>query len=170
MFEIFLPDLLLNSVHEITPELLAARGVRAMILDLDDTLSPTHTLLPETDVIDWARGMSAAGVKLLVLSNNGSRRVSAYCAPLGIPFITRAKKPFSGGFRRALAVIGESPAHTAVVGDQLLTDVWGGNRLGMFTIAVAPAGKGAAATVKIKRILERPLWRIYRKINRGTSG
>jgi HAD superfamily phosphatase (TIGR01668 family) len=82
-----------------------------------------------------------------------------------IPSVTRAIKPRKSPFRRAMKMLGMTPGETAVVGDQIFTDILGGNRLGLYTILVVPMpGKEYWATELINRRLERlVLWRIRQR-------
>ena len=87
----------------------------------------------------WNEGLRAAGVTLFVLSNNRhAERPRVFCQALGVPFIGHAGKPKAGSFFKAMERMGVSPAQTAIVGDQIFTDILGGNRAGVTTILVRP--------------------------------
>jgi HAD superfamily phosphatase (TIGR01668 family) len=135
----FRPDLRARSVTEITPELLAARGIRALILDLDNTLVPWHGLEVVPSVAAWITQLQEAGVRLCIVSNtHRPRRLKQLAALLGVAFVPSGGKPRRGGFLRALTTMDATAEETAVVGDQIMTDIWGGNRCGLLTILVEP--------------------------------
>ena len=84
---------------------------------------------------------------------------------LDVPAISKARKPSRRAFRQALATLGTTEKETAVVGDQLFTDVLGGNRLGLYTVLVMPLSKREFFGTKAIRSLERIVLR--RLIRRG---
>jgi len=134
------PDAHVTSVTVLTPAWLAERGVRALLVDLDNTLAPWRSRDPAPEVRAWVRSLQSAGVGVCVLSNSRvPRRVAYVAADLGLPHVAWAGKPRRSGFRRALSALGVArPSEAAVVGDQLLTDVVGGNRIGAVTVLVRP--------------------------------
>src|SRR5438045_9150906 len=135
----FRPALRAGSVEEIIPEFLAARGIRALMLDLDNTLVPWHGREVPAGVAEWIARMSEAGVRLCIVSNtHRPGRLRELAAVLGVQYVPSGGKPRRGGFRRAMAAMGVTADETAVVGDQVMTDIWGGNRAGCLTILVEP--------------------------------
>lgn len=123
-------------------------------MDLDNTITPwnSNTITPE--LAAWVKGARGLGFALCLLSNNGPRRVAAVAHPLGIPAVARAGKPLKHGFRQALARLGLTAPETAVVGDQLFTDILGGNRLGLYTIWVEPVSRREFIGTRFTRVLE----------------
>ena len=130
----------MDSLFEITPVLLKSRGIRALILDLDNTLVPRGAETAAPQVIDWLNTMRQEGFKLCIVSNNSQQKGGVLAHRLGIPGVFRAVKPRGRAFRKALALLGTAPEETAMIGDQLFTDVLGGNRMGLYTILVSPLG------------------------------
>ncbi|MGQ9511897.1 YqeG family HAD IIIA-type phosphatase [Thermodesulfitimonas sp.] len=140
MLRFILPNLYVDSVFEITPELLRSRGIRALILDLDNTLVARGQEWAEPRLLEWLAAMRREGFKLCIVSNNSRQKGGALARRLGVPGVFRAVKPRGKPFRKALALLGTSPEETAMVGDQLFTDILGGNRMGLYTILVSPLG------------------------------
>ncbi len=138
MWSTLVPDARLGSVIEATPDFLRARGLRGLILDLDNTLAVWNGAEPAPGVEAWLDGVGRAGIARVILSNNGPARVGDFGRRVGVPVLARAGKPRIGAFRRALAILHLSAPETAVLGDRLLMDVWGGNRAGLYTVLVAP--------------------------------
>jgi HAD superfamily phosphatase (TIGR01668 family) len=134
---VFCPHRMVDSVTSVLPQELRSRGIQGVILDLDNTLVLWLKEVMADEVVVWLRSLQEAGLKLCIMSNSifGGRSVRI-AAQLGCYNVRRARKPSRSGFRRAMAMMGTTPATTAMVGDQMFTDIWGGNRVGMYTIMV----------------------------------
>ncbi len=128
-----------ESIYELTGEKLRARGITLLLLDLDNTLIPYGEKLPSQELILWANSLREAGVEPFILSNSRKpTRVQRFAGAFGVPFHRRAGKPRRGGFQRAMQEMGKAPQETAIVGDQIFTDILGGNRSGVLSILVRP--------------------------------
>lgn len=135
----FVPDYYFPDIYAIDPERLRARGVRVLLADLDNTLAPYGVPKPSGEVVAWRARLEQAGITLFLLSNSRRPgRAQHYAEALGIPYEGHAGKPKSGGFRRALARMNAAPEEAAIVGDQIFTDILGGNRSGVLTLLVHP--------------------------------
>ena len=120
-----------RSIFDIEPAALARRGIRLLLADLDNTLAPYGEPEPTQAVRDWAAALGEQGITLFVLSNNRHpERPRRFSQALGVPFLGHAGKPKPGGFRRAMEQMGCTPEQTAIVGDQLFTDILGGRNAG----------------------------------------
>lgn len=128
-----------RDIYELTGEVLARQGFTLLLADLDNTLVPYGVPLPDERLRSWRDDLAAHGVTLFVLSNNRHEsRPRVFSDALGIPYIGHAGKPKTPAFTRAMERSGASKAQTAIVGDQIFTDVLGGNRAGVSTILVEP--------------------------------
>lgn len=148
------PGLRVASVLEIDLAHLRESGVRGFIFDLDDTL--VHALSPtaEQDVVDWITRIRDE-FKLFIVSNNTSHnRVLLAAEHLGLPCVARAAKPSRRFFRHAMAEMGLQPHEVAIVGDQLFTDVLGGNRVGALSVLVDPLSSERKWHRKVMRSVE----------------
>jgi HAD superfamily phosphatase (TIGR01668 family) len=136
---VFCPHRMVDSVTHVLPAELKARGIEGIILDLDNTLVLWQKEEMTEEVIAWLSALQAEGFKLCILSNSIlSKRSERIAARLGCPNVRRAGKPRPSGFHRAMQAMGTHSATTAIIGDQMFTDIWGGNRLGLYTIMVKP--------------------------------
>ncbi|ACT02653.1 MULTISPECIES: YqeG family HAD IIIA-type phosphatase [Paenibacillus] len=156
MFERLLPHLRVNSVYDIQLDELYKKGVRGIITDLDNTLVGAREPLATPQLTTWLEQVRDYGFKVVIVSNNNRTRVSKFADPLGIPFIHAARKPANKAFHKALSVLGLPVEQTVVLGDQMLTDVLGGKRMGLYTILVtpiAPADEGIMT--RVNRRIER---------------
>jgi hypothetical protein len=150
-----LPDLRVDSISKVDLDALSSRGIRGLIVDLDNTVVRWNRSELSRATIEWFQRARARGMRACIVSNAGhSGRVERVAARLGACALARAGKPGSQGYLRAMQQMGTSAAETAVIGDQLPTDVWGGNRLGLFTILVRPIGWWEFPPTKLNRILE----------------
>lgn len=133
------PQKLCRSIYRLDPEALRRRGICLLLADLDNTLARYSEGEPSRELRDWVDRMEGAGVHVFVLSNSRkSTRANRFCESLGIPYLKHAGKPKRAGFERAFALNGVGPEQTAIVGDQIFTDILGGNRSGVFSILVRP--------------------------------
>jgi len=149
------PDLYVKSVFHINLEELYQKGVRAIITDLDNTLVAWDDPLPNERLLGWLKGVQSRGFSVYIVSNNSSDRVEKFAEAFGVPAISKAIKPRRKAFRIACDSMGVTPNQTAVVGDQIFTDVLGGNRLGVYTILVVPVSDKEFFGTKIMRAFER---------------
>ncbi|WP_342432385.1 YqeG family HAD IIIA-type phosphatase [Neobacillus sp. FSL H8-0543] len=163
MLKKFLPDEHVKSVLDITPEHLKERGIKGIITDLDNTLVEWDRPNATPQLIKWFEGMRNNNILVTIVSNNNEERVKAFSDPLQIPFIFRARKPFIHAFNKALSQMGINKKETVVIGDQLLTDVLGGNRSGFHTILVVPVAQTDGFFTKFNRFAERRILNWFRK-------
>ncbi len=136
---IFCPHRMVESVAQVQAAELKAQGIRGVILDLDNTLVLWHQEEMTAEITAWLEELKAAGLKLCILSNSvlGSRS-QRIAERIGCAFVRQAAKPSRQGFRKAMQAMETAPAMTAIVGDQMFTDILGGNRSGIYTIMVKP--------------------------------
>ncbi|WRS27922.1 YqeG family HAD IIIA-type phosphatase [Oscillospiraceae bacterium MB08-C2-2] len=160
---VFYPTVLQKRVYCIDKPLLERLGVTALILDVDNTLTTHDNPVPHERVLDWLREMKEQGIGLIILSNNNPERVRPFADMLGLPFAANAAKPLPGGYRKAIQRLGVPSHQTAVVGDQIFTDVLGGNLAGIKTILVEPMEFEDKGFFRLKRRVEKGILRRYRK-------
>jgi len=153
--QILRPDEYRESIFTIDLDQLKARGIRAIMLDLDNTLVRWNDPEPTAELVQWLARVEALGMAACIVSNNRGARVQRFAERIGIPFVPRAAKPSRRGFRLAMRQCNVDPHETAVVGDQIFTDILGGNRTGAYTILVVPLHTHEFVGTKVLRFLER---------------
>ncbi|MBQ9919816.1 MAG: YqeG family HAD IIIA-type phosphatase, partial [Clostridia bacterium] len=151
------PHLQLNRATDITGELLNKMNITCLILDVDNTLCLKKGKIILDGVMNWLEKMQNDGIKLIILSNAKPKRMEGIAKNFGLPFVGLGGKPLTFGYRRAAKRMGESIKNCAIVGDQLLTDILGGNLAGCKTILVCPVELESSFGFKIKRGIERKL-------------
>ncbi|CCQ93696.1 conserved hypothetical protein [[Clostridium] ultunense Esp] len=159
MIEKLVPSLYVQSVYSIDLDALKRKGIRGLIMDLDNTLAEWHQPQASKEMIEWIGKVKRAGFKVVISSNNNRVRVSSFVHPLGVPFIARAKKPLLSSYRRALSLLQLKREEVAVVGDQIFTDILGGNRMGFYTILVVPVAPTDGFFTRLNRMAERRVLR-----------
>jgi len=157
MLKLLIPKLYKPSIYEVDLSSLKKENIQGIILDLDNTLVPWGEKEASKEVIDWIGLVKSKGFKLCLVSNSHlySRKVNRLSNALKIPAIAGAFKPFPRAFRRATQIMNTSSSQTAVIGDQIFTDILGGNYLGMYTILVTPLSPKEFFTTRIVRKIER---------------
>ena len=152
---IFKPTIRLHRVTQITAELLKECGIKALVLDVDNTLTTHNNPIPDREVLIWLDEIKAAGIKLVLLSNNSAKRIRPFAEGLELEYTSRACKPLTFGLARTAKKLGLPATEIAMVGDQIFTDVMAGNLFGAASILVAPMEPETGPLFRFKRMLER---------------
>ena len=154
--KIFKPCEHVTEFNVIDIKKLFEKGIRGVIIDIDNTLVPHGELSVPENVRVFFSALQSVGIKALFLSNNHEERVKPFSEALGVPFICDAGKPLAGGYKKSAEKLGLPLREVAVLGDQLFTDMLGGNLLGLYTILVTPVDlESEYGFLKFKRILEK---------------
>ena len=151
----FLPKLLASELTELNPQILGEMNVTALFMDFDNTIVPYSSNEPTEKMKQWLMEMKNSGIVLCVVSNSRKPRVEVFCKHYGLGCVTHSNKPFSKGIREALEKNHLDPKTTALVGDQIFTDVLGGNCGGLVSILVKPIAL-TNIWLKMRHILEKP--------------
>lgn len=166
IFENYLvPDLVLDSFRDVTPELLSSHGIRFILSDIDNTLVTYGDAVPTPDVLAFFDMLKACGVQIGFLSNNHADRVDTFNRELGYIAVADAGKPGIRKAKEAMAKMGAAPENTMFLGDQLLTDAACAKQLGLFTVIVPPIKDRTDLFNKSKRVIEIPYMRKYKKLH-----
>lgn len=157
------PNAYLKNVKEITIDFLNKNNIKALILDVDNTLIDFNKKMLD-GVEEWCKNLKKQGIKLFIVSNSNKKtKVEMVAQKLELSYIHFATKPFKRGFKKAAKMLQEKNENIAVVGDQIFTDVIGANRCKMFSILVEPIEKKDLLVTKIKRPLENYIIKKYQK-------
>lgn len=151
----FKPHIRLDRVTDITVGLLQKYKIDALILDVDNTLSTHHGEVLTDGLEDWLVYMKENGIKLTVLSNSKRKRVEPFAQKINLDFISLGLKPLPFGYIRAVKSLGTRRKNTAIVGDQIFTDIIGGNTVGVKTVLLTPIKSEDGWSFKLRRRLEK---------------
>lgn len=157
-----LPDIKLKKVTDIKVELLKEYGIKALILDVDNTLSTHHGQVLTDGLPQWLQYMKENGIELTVLSNSKEKRVKPFAQKIGLNYISLGLKPLPFGYLRAVKSLGLKRKETAIVGDQIFTDILGGNAVGLNTVLLTPIKPEDGFSFKVRRKIEKKIFEIYK--------
>ena len=159
----FVPEYRFKTFDMASAEFLSSKGIKGIVLDIDNTLEPYEHELPGEHVIKWLNSLAEQGIKAAIVSNNGKERVERFNKDLGLPAYYKAKKPFKKNVINAMADMGVKPQECALMGDQVFTDVWAAHNAKIRAILVPPINDKRDIFTKFKRLLEKPVIRKYEK-------
>lgn len=149
------PDLYIKSIFSLDINWLKERNIKGLLVDIDNTLVTHKQRIPDEKVVKLIKHFQDNGIKIAIVSNARKKRVDVFNENLGLYAKYRAYKPSNMGFLEAMSKLNLTSEETAVIGDQLFTDIKGGNKLGLTTILVEPLDSDEPITVKVKRIFEK---------------
>lgn len=181
--ERFRPKLYCQSVLDIDFAELADKGITNICFDLDNTIALRDAMEPASGIMEYIQKArdehyirNIALVSNVIWGQQRCQRVINLASQLHIDNIYTAwfwdGKPSAMPFVAAMKMMNSQPENTAIVGDQVFTDIYGGNRLGLYTILVTPLGPDHWSTgLMQRRYLEEQLIRSFqlepkRKANR----
>ena len=162
----FVPDFRFDKFSDATADFLKANGIKGLILDIDNTLEPYENATPGDHVKAWLSALAEQGITCAFVSNNNKARVDEFNKELGLVAYYKAGKPFSKNIKKAMADIGSDKTNTALMGDQVFTDVWAAHNTGIKAILLPPIKDKTDPFTKFKRLLERPVLRKYERKHR----
>lgn len=134
----FFPKAILESLPDLTPQWLTENKIELVLLDFDNTIVPYTTCTPTPEVENWFTTIRDAGFPICIVSNSKRTRVPEFCAARSLDCVTHAAKPGTRGIREALERYRCPPERAILVGDQIYTDILGGNCAGVVSVLVRP--------------------------------
>lgn len=168
--EKYIPDIYQKSIYSINYETLYSRGIRCLLIDLDNTIAPITIKEPNKKTKELFDELKTKGFKIIIFSNSPKIRVKPFKDELDVDCCANASKPFKKKYKKILEEYKLNVANVACIGDQLLTDIKGGNNMGLTTILVNPIGTKERLITKINRYFERKIFRKLRDNDLFTKG
>lgn len=166
MCKILKPKVYLHSIYNIDlSKLKEIKKIKGIIIDLDNTLVPYGQNEIDQKIVEWINEALKLDFKLCIVSNSNSQRAKKFSHLLNIPYYSKFFKPMKVCFDQGLRILGTSKDETVVIGDQVFTDVWGGNRVELFTILVTPLIPRDALWTYPQRTLERIILAYWKNKN-----
>ena len=158
MLKILRPKVYVNTVYNIDlKKLKKTKKIKGIIVDLDNTLVAWGEKDVSQRIIDWVKEAKRLGFKICIVSNTNSKRVAEFAKIFNIPYHSKYFKPFSIAFNNGLKILDTKKSETVVIGDQIFTDIWGGNKLKLLTILVTPIAKKDSIGTFLHRNIEKIL-------------
>ena len=153
----FCPTIYVNKVTDIDKECLLKHDIRAILLDIDNTLSPHCAAMPFDGVKEWIDEIKNSNINLSILTNRSDLKdVEVFAKNLSLGFVMNAKKPLQSGFNRAISTLKLPRENVLLVGDQIFTDILGANIAKIKSALVEPQDKNESIFIKFKRLFELP--------------
>lgn len=161
---LFLPNCAVDSYRQLNLLALKKRGIRLLLCDIDNTLACHSDTSYRPEAVRFLKSVQAQGIKVVLFTNNTkkhAKRVMKGCPPFRLHWLCCKPLPFS--FWIEMIRHGVSPKQTAVLGDQLFTDMLGGNTSGAFTILSAPLFEDEPRDTQLMRHLEKLVYATLEK-------
>lgn len=153
--ENYMPDFAVEAVYDLTVESLQKQGIKAVLVDLDNTLIAWNNPDGTPEMKKWLHDFRDAGIRIIVVSNNSKKRVQRAVEKFGIDYVYWALKPFTFGIDCAMKEFHYDKNEVVMVGDQLMTDIRAAHRAGIRSILVKPLVQHDSIKTKINRARER---------------
>ena len=157
------PTTYLKSIYEMDIGQLKEEGIKGIIFDIDNTLVPYDEIEPNEQIISFFEMLVSKGFKITLVSNNTEDRVVKFNEKLRVFALHESRKPLTRNFLKALTLMNCQRHEAIIVGDQIFTDVYGGNKAGIRTILVEPVSDKDEWKTKVKRGLEKKVIKSYLK-------
>ena len=159
---LFKPDEIYSDLQEIDFANYARQGFQLVMLDIDNTLAQHGSSHADEFAREVIRRIQTAGLICWIISNGKKHRIGLYAASIELPFIAMSNKPSRRAFKHVCHVTGVEAKRAIMIGDQLLTDIYGARRAGCYAVLVHPRSEHEAWNVRIKRGIEKPLLRRFK--------
>ena len=160
--DVFIPDVYQKSIYDINYKKLKKAGIKCLLFDLDNTLVPYTTKEPNKQIKDLFAELSNS-FKVIIMSNSGKNRLRTFKEKLNVDVAYSSHKPLKKKYKKIMEIYNFKPEEIAAIGDQLMTDIFGANRLGIMTVLVNRIGPVEPITTRFNRIWERKLIKKFNK-------
>lgn len=163
MIEDYRPDIYQKSIYYINYDKLYKKGIRCILFDLDNTLVASHVDKPTKRLKMLFDDLKNKGFKLIIVSNSPKHRIEPFKTYLNVDACAFSLKPRKNKYEKIMNKFKYKPTEVAAVGDQLLTDIKGANKLDITSVLVNPLSKHDYSITFINRIIEKF---IFNKLDR----
>lgn len=153
--DIFLPDRYYKNIYQIDYMKLKEDGIKCLLFDLDNTIVPPNVKKPDKKVRDLFDNLKELDFKVIIMSNSPKKRLVPFKDELVVDCSASSMKPIKTKFLKILKEYKFDLSETAIIGDQLMTDIFGGNKVGITTVLVNPISKNDITVTKFNRRLEK---------------
>ncbi len=151
----FLPNMYAQSVFTINYKKLKNKGIKCLLFDLDNTLCAVTETVPNQKVKELVEELKDMEFKVIIMSNSGSKRLTPFKELLCIDVCTSSKKPLNKKYLKVMQLYGYKKSEIAGIGDQIVTDIFGANRIGIMSVLVNPLSLIDFKITKFNRFLEK---------------
>lgn len=162
-----MPTYYFDKVFDVGLDFWSDNGIKGILFDIDNTLEPYATELPGEKTLNLLNDLKQKQIQIAIISNNHKERVEKFASPLNIDFYFESLKPRTENIFLAIEKMGLSKNEVIIIGDQLFTDIWAGNRAGIKSMFVNKLSDSESLFIRLKRLLELPVVRKIRKRGYG---
>ena len=161
--EKYVPDMYQKSIYTIDYSKLLNAGIKCLLFDLDNTVVPSKSSEPSNKAKDLFISLKQKGFKVIIFSNSPKFRIKKFKNYFEVECICSAMKPWSYNFKKVMTNHRFTENEVAIIGDQIMTDVLGGNKVGITTILVNPLETKDFIWTKVNRFREKRIMKKLRK-------
>ncbi len=162
----FIPKMYKKSILDIDYKKLKQRDIKILLFDFDNTIIQRETEKIDKDILKLIKKLKKEFLIYIISNSLNEKKLNKICTTLGIPYIKNSHKPLKKGFKK-LRLRNIENSQIAMIGDQVITDVWGANRMGYFSILIDPITNNEVIFTKINRLLEKLIFKKNSKLKRG---
>ncbi len=162
--ENFIPDIYQRNIYDIDYKRLKKMGIKCLLFDLDNTIVPVKTDIPTKKVKELFLYLEN-DFKVIIISNSNRKRLIPFKEGLNVDVAASARKPLKKKYVKIMEMYKFKEHEIAAIGDQLLTDIWGANRVGITSILINPIGEYEKLGTKINRFMEKFVYYRLKKKN-----
>lgn len=159
----FIPDIYARNIFNINYEKLKERNIKCLLIDLDNTMVLSTVDSPTKELENLFIELEDMGFKLIIISNCSKKRLNIFKEKLNVDTAYLSFKPLKRKYKKIMKIYSFKQSEVAAIGDQILTDVFGANRMGLTSIFVEKLGDDSFIGTKINRFLEK---RILNRLNK----
>lgn len=165
----FYPKMYQESIYTINYKKLKKKGIKCLLFDLDNTCIPYKDKTPTKELKKLFNSLTKQGFKVIIFSNSPKKRLDRF-ASLGVDYNYSSKKPLSKNFLKILNKYNYKKEEVCIIGDQLVTDIYGGNKVGIITCLVEPLSETDLIFTKLFRKIEAQIIKKFTKQGLLTKG
>lgn len=162
--ENFIPDIYQKNIYDIDYKKLKKKGIKCLLFDLDNTLVPVKADMP-TKKLKELFAYLEKDFKIIIVSNSNRKRLIPFKEGLNVDVAASAHKPFKKKYLKIMEIYKFKEFEMAAIGDQLLTDINGANRVGITSVLISPIGEYEKFGTKINRFFEKFIYRYLKRKN-----
>lgn len=158
-FKKFIPTNYYKSIKDINYTELNSQGITTLFFDLDNTIISYDETVVSKEMCEFLNSLKK-DFKVVVISNSRKKRVEKALINCDLDYIHYATKPLKRGFKQAFKLTNSKNNEILVLGDQLMTDVYGANRLNMKVYLIGSVKRSSDRLItKFNRSLEKYVMR-----------
>ena len=167
---IFYPDIYAKNIFEIDYEKLKSKGIKCLVFDLDNTLVPVKSSVADERVKELFATLKKQKFIIILMSNSLKKRVEVFKKDLKVPCFSFSMKPLKKNYKKLIKEYNFDMSEVACIGDQIMTDVWGANKMGFTSNFLDKLNKEDFKWTKLNRVVEELILRHFQRQKRFTKG